>query len=88
MRYLTLFSLFATSGLLAYSDTAPVPTVMPMPAGNYKIIDVTVIDVEKRISVPGQTVTIVGDRIDKIGAQVEPGISRTSLKLSMDTGFT
>ena len=48
---------------------------MPMPAGNYKIIDVTVIDVEKRIAVPGQTVTIVGDRIDKIGAQVEPGIS-------------
>ena len=47
---------------------------MPMPAGNYKIIDVTVIDVEKGIAVPGQTVTIVGDRINKIGAQVEPGI--------------
>jgi imidazolonepropionase-like amidohydrolase len=40
----------------------------------YRIIDVTVIDVEKGIAVPGQTVTIVGDRIDRIGTQVEPGI--------------
>lgn len=39
-------------------------------AKTYNIIDVAVIDVEKGMAVPGQTVTIVGDRIDKIG---EPG---------------
>ena len=36
-------------------------------ARTYNIIDVAVIDVEKGLAVPGQTVTIVGDWIDKIG---------------------
>ncbi len=33
------------------------------------ITDVTIIDVENGIAVPGQTVIVVGERIDKIGAQ-------------------
>jgi imidazolonepropionase-like amidohydrolase len=47
---------------------APTPTLTPIPASIYRITDVTVIDVEKGAAVAGQTVVIVGDRIDKIGA--------------------
>jgi hypothetical protein len=73
MKPLTLMALFATTGLFACSTSEPTPTITPIPTGVYKIINVTVIDVEKGIAVPGQTITIVGDRINKIGAQVEPG---------------
>ena len=71
MRYLTLLSLFATTGLIACGTTTPTPMIAPIPANIYKIIDVTVVDVERGIAVPGQTVMIVGDRIDKIGASAE-----------------
>ena len=38
------------------------------------VIDVTVVDVENGTAVPGQTVVVVDDRIDKIGAQAELGL--------------
>jgi imidazolonepropionase-like amidohydrolase len=46
-----------------------------MPAGNFQVVDVTIVDVEKGIAVPGQTVTVAGDQIAKIDAQVDPAIS-------------
>lgn len=75
MRYLTLFSLLATMGLLACCATPPTPTVTPMPEGPFQVVDVTIVDVEKGIAIPGQNVTVEGDQIAKIGAQVDPAIS-------------
>ncbi|MBI5029768.1 MAG: amidohydrolase family protein [Chloroflexi bacterium] len=71
MRYLTLLLLFASISLAACSAAVSAPTITPIPANLYRIIDVTVVEVEKGIAVPGQTVTIVGDRIEKIGTQTE-----------------
>ena len=75
MRYLTLFSLLATTGLFACQATPPTPTVTPTPAGPFQVVDVTIVDVEKGVAVPGQNVTVTGDQIAKIGAQVDPAIS-------------
>ena len=74
MRSLTLLTLLATSGLMACSTTTPTPMTTPIAANTTRIIDVTVVDVENGIAVPGQTVIIVGDRIAKIGAPAELGI--------------
>jgi imidazolonepropionase-like amidohydrolase len=46
-----------------------------MPAGPFQIVDVTIVDVEKGVAVPGQTLTVEGDQIAKIGAQVDPAIA-------------
>ena len=76
MKVLTLLSLIATSGLIACgasTSTPPTPTVTTS-SGIYAIKDVTIIDVENGISVPGQTVIIVNDRIDRIGGQGKPDI--------------
>jgi imidazolonepropionase-like amidohydrolase len=73
MKYITLVSLCITVGLSACTTTK----TMPMGTSSqriYAITDVTLIDVESGIAVPGQTVIIVGDRIDKIGAQEKVGI--------------
>ncbi len=73
MKYITLVSLCITVGLSACTATKS----KPMGTSSqriYAITDVTVIDVESGIAVPGQTVIIVGDRIDKIGAQEKVGI--------------
>jgi len=40
----------------------------------YKITNVNLIDVEKGIIIPGQTVTIAGDRIDRIGLPAGPDV--------------
>jgi len=74
MRSLTLLTLLATSGLMACSTTTPTPMTTPIAANTTRIIDVTVVDVENGIAVPGRTVIIVGDRIAKIGAPAELGI--------------
>ena len=66
MRYLTLLSLLAATSLSACSAVTPKPKDF---AGIYAITDVTVIDVEIGSAVPGQTVIVVDDRIDNIGAQ-------------------
>jgi imidazolonepropionase-like amidohydrolase len=68
MKFLTLLSLCATTSLIACSATKSTP-VGTITTGIYAITDVTVIDVENGIAVPGQTVLVVGDRIEKIGAQ-------------------
>ena len=73
MRHLTLLSLLATTGLVAYGAAASTRVQTPLPASMYRIADVTVVDVERGISVPGQTVLIVGDRIARIGASREVG---------------
>jgi imidazolonepropionase-like amidohydrolase len=61
---------------------SPVPTKPPAatapttaaPATIYAISDVAVIDVEKGRAVPGQTVIVVGDRIDRIEGQAKTAI--------------
>jgi imidazolonepropionase-like amidohydrolase len=51
------------------------PIVTPtVSVRKYAITDITVIDVEKGVTVPGQTVIVVGDRIEKIEAQGKLGI--------------
>ncbi len=47
--------------------TPPAQAASPT-GGNYAITDVTVIAVQNGTATPGQTVIIVGDRIDKIGS--------------------
>ena len=67
-------------GTMASVTAMPVPTntsietYAPMPTiasseSVYAITDVAIVDVENGITVPSQTVIVVGDRIDKIGAQ-------------------
>ena len=68
MKFLTLLSLCATTSLIACSATKSTP-VGTVSTGIYAITDVTVIDVENGIAVPGQTVVVLGDRIDQIGPQ-------------------
>jgi imidazolonepropionase-like amidohydrolase len=51
-------------------------------ASIYAITDVTIVDVENGIAVPGQTVIVVGDRIDKISAQGKLGIPEGAVIIS------
>ena len=62
----------AASTAAAAAVHTPTPTAAPSAAiseNTVAIADVTVVDVENGIAVPGQTVVVVGDRIDQIGAQ-------------------
>jgi imidazolonepropionase-like amidohydrolase len=68
MKNLTFFSLLAITSLSACS-TSFVASKGAASASMYAITEVTIVDVEKGILVPGQTVFVVNDRIDKIGAQ-------------------
>ncbi len=79
MRHLTWFSLLATTALLACRSTPPTPTITSISASSYQVVNVSVVDVEKGAVVPGQTVTVVGDQIGKIGARVEPAIAGQAL---------
>jgi imidazolonepropionase-like amidohydrolase len=54
--------------LLALSACQP---AAPIPAQAYLLTDVTVIDVEKGLAIPGQTITVVGEQIETISAQGE-----------------
>ena len=67
MKKLALFSLLAVTGLAACNTSLAVPEDA-VSASVYTITDVTIVDVEMGSLVPGQTVIIVKDRIDKIGA--------------------
>jgi imidazolonepropionase-like amidohydrolase len=66
MKNFNLFSLLVLTGLSACSAVVPVP-------GNaasaiiYAITNVTIVDVKKGNLIPGQTVLVVNDRIDRIG---------------------
>lgn len=68
MKKLTLFSLLAVTSLSACrtSQTAPQDAFS---ASVYAITDITIVDVKKGTTVQGQTVVVVGGRIDQIGAQ-------------------
>jgi len=67
MKKLALFSLLAVTGLAACNTSLAVPEDA-VSASVYTITDVTIVDVEMGSLFPGQTVIIVKDRIDKIGA--------------------
>ncbi len=67
MKKLALFSLLAVTGLAACNTSLAAPEDS-VSASVYTITDVTIVDVEMGSLVPGQTVIIVKDRIDKIGA--------------------
>ena len=56
-----------------HATATPMPTAT-VSASIYAITDVTIVDVENGIAVPGQTVIVIGDQIDKIGAQEKLGI--------------
>lgn len=70
MKNFTLFSLLAFASLSACSASVTSP-------GNadsvsvYAITDITVIDVEKGIAVPRQSILVVNDRIEKVGGMGE-----------------
>lgn len=70
MRYLRLVTPFIFCGLLACSTAAG--AVQNDPSVKITVIkNVTIIDVEKGLAVPRQTVLIAGERIDRIGPQIE-----------------
>jgi imidazolonepropionase-like amidohydrolase len=48
-------------------------TSMTIPIPAYTITNVNLVDVEQGITIPSQTVTIMGDRIESISAQPGPG---------------
>lgn len=47
---------------------------LPKPSSRYSIMNVSVVDVEKGVTIPGQTVKITGDRIDRIGPPAGPDV--------------
>ena len=65
MKNLTLVSMLALTGLSACATAGSLPNT----STKYAITDVTIVDVEKGVLIPGQTVLVVDDRIDRIGAQ-------------------
>ncbi len=70
MQYLRLVTPFIFCGLLACSTAAG--EVQRDPSEKVTaILNVTIIDVEGGRAVPGQTVIIVNERIDRIGGQTE-----------------
>src|SRR5512141_67479 len=81
MKYLTLLSMFAVTGLSACGNTMT-GTRDANSANIYAITDVTVIDVEKGITVPSQTVIVVDDQIDKIGAQGKVDIPKVAVMIN------
>ncbi len=77
MRYLALLSILATTGLAACDTGASSPKARP--ENKYTITGVAIVDVEKGTILPSQTVIIVGDRIDQIGAQEEMDIPENAV---------
>jgi imidazolonepropionase-like amidohydrolase len=65
MKFHTFLFICATAGLVACSTAASAQTDQASES-NYAITGVTIIDVEKGIAVPAQTILLVGDRIAKI----------------------
>jgi len=74
MRVIASLLLLALTALTACSAAVPTPKNIRLPGNRYIIADVTVVDVEKGIAIPGQTVLVAGDRIEKIGAPGEIGL--------------
>lgn len=68
MKKLTLLSLLAVTSLSACSASQSAPQD-DVSTTIYAITDVTVVDVKKGTTVPGQTVIVADDRVHKIGTQ-------------------
>lgn len=68
MKNLTLISLLSLSSLSACSALVSAPKGSAS-VTKYAITDVTIVDVEKGILIPEQTVLVGNDRIDQIGSQ-------------------
>ena len=67
MRYRIILIPFALCGLIACSTAAAAITKNGS-ANIAAVTNVTIVDIEKGLTIPGQTVIIVNDRIDQIGA--------------------
>lgn len=80
MKNSTLFSLLALAGLSACSVTVPLKDTVS--ASLYAITDIALIDVEKGVVVPQQTVLVVNDRIDRIGATGKVSIPQGATRIS------
>lgn len=68
MKRFVILTLLAAVLLSACSPAVAPPTTSPVAANRDVIVDVTVVDVEKGTAVPGQTVLVLGERIETIGA--------------------
>ncbi len=66
---------------ISWGAVASAPAVAASPASVCIVTDVNVIDVERGIVVPGQAVTIVGDRIDKIRSQSRSDVPGSARKI-------
>jgi imidazolonepropionase-like amidohydrolase len=80
MNLTTLLAIFAITGLAACS-AVPLLKTKPSEDG-YAITDVTIVEVEKGIVVPGRTVIVMGNRIEKIGAQGELAIPERARRIN------
>lgn len=69
MKSIHLLSFLAVTGLVACSAATPTKTTLS--ENSYFITNVTVIDVVSGIALPGRTVIVTDNRIDKIGLQEE-----------------
>ncbi len=74
MRYHKLLPLFILTGMTACQANPHMPMKSPIPDKAYFIVNVTVIEVEKGMAVPGQTVITAGSRIEKISNTGDIGI--------------
>ncbi len=78
MNNLTLLSLLAVVSLSACATAFSAPKDSSS-GTRYAITPVTIVDVEKGILIPGQTVLVVNDRIDRIGAQEKVRIPQDAI---------
>ena len=80
MNLTTLLSIIAITGLAACSAVQLSKTKLS--EDGYVITNVTIVDVEKGIAVPGRTVIVMGNRIEKIGAQGELDIPERARRIN------
>lgn len=80
MKDSTLFSLLALIMLSACGVTASSKDAVP--ASMFAITDIAIIDVERGAVVPQQTVLVVNDRIDRIGATGKVRIPQDATRIS------
>jgi imidazolonepropionase-like amidohydrolase len=81
MKCVILMSFFLVASLSTCTANGLSNLDNSVSASVYAITDVTIIDVENGIAVPGRTVIVVGDRIDKIGVQGKVQIPRQAVKV-------
>lgn len=79
--FLVLLSLCTAAASIVRGATASPPTPVSAPGSAYVITDVNVIDVEKGMTVPARTVTVVGERIDAIHVQARAGVPQSARRI-------